>query len=182
MERIGKLASRYARALLRSLREQPTDVLEQTAHELELFSAAWVKLGRAREFFLNPGVETKDRATVLGNALAKIDFSLRTKRFIELIFNRNRLDLICQISAGFRHLVNELNSVVDVRITTATSVTPSEQEEIRIALNRKLVGKPVYSFQIDSNILGGVVIEYAGNIVDGSLKHQLERLQRELLS
>ena len=84
----------------------------------------------------------------------------------------------------FTSCVNEYNGLYqqDSRVITAkvTSVVPLSDEE-RERLEAKLeekTGRAVKCiYSTDESLIGGVVVEYDGNIIDGSLKRRLQDIK-----
>ena len=62
-------------------------------------------------------------------------------------------------------------------VKSAEPLTDEEKAKL-IAKLEKVSGKSVDAeYRIDKSILGGVVVEMEGTIIDGSLKHRLESVK-----
>jgi len=53
-------------------------------------------------------------------------------------------------------------------------------EQIRQQVGRYLNSEILLENRVDVAILGGVIIEFSGVVIDGSLRHQLNQLRQEL--
>lgn len=188
-KRAGKLARRYARALLRSVeRELGTAVAAEgtpaqaAARSLSAFAAVVAEhpdCSTALESGMFPREERRAALLELAKrgALPEV-----VQQFLGLVFERDRLDVLGEITQAFTELANEAASVIPVEIFTASALDGGEQAEIESALRAAISGKLEFSWAVDAKILGGMIVRYAGRIVDGSLSGRLEQLERALLS
>ena len=96
---IGKLAKRYARALLRRAekelgREKGSGSelpAQKLARELTLFSEIFQRETDLRNALLSPGYPQAERLRALQAILSELQVSQYVRGFIELAFNRDRL-------------------------------------------------------------------------------------------
>jgi F-type H+-transporting ATPase subunit delta len=70
---------------------------------------------------------------------------------------------------------------VRVEITTARNVDEDEMRSIETKLSAKLQGELVFSWREDSSILGGIIVQYGGKVLDGSLKRRVTAIERQVL-
>ena len=65
-------------------------------------------------------------------------------------------------------------------VVTARPLDPAVTERLTAELNR-MTGKNVRLFEkVDPSILGGVVIKVGEQVIDGGLRHKLERIRDQL--
>ena len=69
---------------------------------------------------------------------------------------------------------------VPVTVTSALPLSEEQQEVIRRDLMARLGGESEIRFQVDPQILGGLVVRVGDRVVDGSVVGQLERLHQSL--
>ncbi|MFO8035588.1 MAG: F0F1 ATP synthase subunit B [Anaerolineales bacterium] len=79
-------------------------------------------------------------------------------------------------------LPEDLKRPADGRITviSALPLTNEEKAAIRDDLTRRVEGELDVIFQVDPEILGGLVVEIGNRVVDGSVGGQLKQLQESL--
>jgi F-type H+-transporting ATPase subunit delta len=93
----------------------------------------------------------------------------------------SRLTEISQINERFVSVLDDRSGVTSARITSARELSESEKTDIKTNLE-KLTGKTVnLNFNIDKNIIGGVIARIGSTIYDGSVKTQLEELREKLI-
>lgn len=68
------------------------------------------------------------------------------------------------------------------RIRTAVALTPEQEERLAASLTR-LYGRPMsLQVELDESLLGGLVVEVGGEVIDGSVAGRLAAAQRSLPS
>ncbi len=68
------------------------------------------------------------------------------------------------------------------RVRTAVALTPQQEERLSASLTR-LYGRPMsLQIELDERLLGGLVVEVGGEVIDGSVAGRLAAAQRSLPS
>jgi F-type H+-transporting ATPase subunit delta len=167
----------YARAML--------DLAAAQGQEDELL-AELQELGRVIEndaelatFLASPLVSSEARAEVLEKVFRRRASDLLVDA-LEVINHHGRLGLLPPIAAAYRDEYRELRGLVDVRVTTALPLSEAQRASLSKAI-AKLTGKqPQLIERVDASILGGLVVEVAGQKTDTSLATRLHDVGTEL--
>ena len=172
------VANRYARAL--------ADVVgaagdyRRTLGELEAFAGLYGASAELREAFGSPAVSLPVKTNVLLRLAAELDVSLITRNFLRVLLAHYRMSLIEQVCRSFRRITNELLGIAEVRVTSASSLDKEEEAALRERF-QALTGKAVeLRFQVDPDLLGGVVAKVASTVYDGSVRGELDRMREKL--
>ena len=190
-KKTGRLAGRYARALLSSLDKKERSVkgsgkeatgAQKLSQELEKFAELWETDAELSSIMLSPMFAREQRAKALDSVSKEFGLSDSALSFVRLLFKRDRLSHLPEISRAFSILADSDASVVRVLVRTARKIDSSEVKATEEAISKKLGGAPEFIWEVESSLLGGMVIEYSGQVLDGSLNGQLSRLERELTS
>lgn len=184
----GKVGLRYSRALLRALLLEGAgkDRLFSALEGLSALSLALSSNKEAQTAILNPMIDSEKKERFLEVLLTDLfsgqpDETL-LKAFISTVFKNGRFVAIPEIASSFRVLVYEQVKMVSVRVTSARDMQEDERKFITDSLRSRLPGEPELLWQVDPQIMGGVVIEYEGHRIDASVKGRLSGIERELLS
>jgi F-type H+-transporting ATPase subunit delta len=187
-KKIGKLAKRYARALLAAMRREmgttatmPT-AAQRIAQQLQELTAVWEGNQEFSAALLSPEFKREDRRKALESIARASGLPEISIRFLLTVFDRERIGALPEIVGSFAQLADEEADVIAVTVETASSINSTEQQEIEASIKQQISGKPVFSWKIDPALLGGIVVRYSGRVLDGSLNGRLERLERSLLS
>lgn len=111
---------------------------------------------------------------VLGNILVGYE---DTKDIILYLLAKNRLGYIKKIISEFSKNFYTNNSILKVKATFTRDLTEEERKILQDNLERR-TGKQIdLKIKIDKTILGGGIIKIGDQIIDGSLKNELNKLK-----
>lgn len=179
----GKLASRYAKALLGVVKQQGGEELIRAASDqIQSLGAAWENEPELSSTLLSPMLDRAARRRALSQILEVHGVCASVKRLVELLFDRERLAFLPQIGKAYARLADEALGVVAVKVLTARDLEDAEKEEIAAGLRAKLDGSPNFHWEIRPELLGGIVVEFGGKVLDASLSGKLGRFERQLLA
>jgi len=172
------VANRYARALADVV--GPAGDYRRTLGELEAFAGLYRESAELREAFGSPAVSLPIKTNVLLRLTAELETSLITRNFLRVLLAHYRMGLIEQVCRSFRKITNELLGIAEVSVTSATPLDGDEEAAVRQRF-QALTGKLVeLRFQVDPDLLGGVVAQVASTVYDGSVRGELDRMREKL--
>lgn len=179
-KKIGKLARRYAKALLAAVKESNSSNIgsKEVAEVLADFAKVWENDPQLAGSLLNPMFNKDERKKALQEIVKSASMGEDVLRFATVLLERDRLSILPEIALAFVELADEAEGIVRVELTTALSVSDDEKSEVERRLNEKISGTPVYTWRTDESLIGGMTISYRGKIVDGSVEGKLQRLER----
>ena len=174
----GRLAKRYARALLGLAHEDGT--LEATGEELTRAVAAFEE-PRLRPLVLSPVIDASARLRTAKAVAAAVGVSKKVENLLGLLAERDRLAILPDIARWYEVLVDEQLGRARAVIRSAAPLSAAERNEL-IALAKRLTGRRevLATTEIDPDLLGGAVLDVSGTVYDGSLKAQLARLMKDM--
>lgn len=103
-------------------------------------------------------------------------FDEHGKNFLSLLADNGRLDVVTEIAALFEVLKAEHEKSVDVRVTAAAELSADLKAKLAAKLEAKLQRKVNLSYDINSELLGGVIIRAGDMVIDGSVRGKLGEL------
>jgi len=173
------IANRYARALADVI--GPAGDYRRTLGELETFAGLYRESAELREAFGSPAVPLPVKTNVLLRLAAEMQVALVTRNFLRVLLAHYRMSLIEEVCRSFRKIANSVLGIAEVRVTSASPLA-AEDEAALLQRFQALTGKAIeLSFQVDPDLLGGVVAQVASTIYDGSVRGELERMREELI-
>ncbi|MBR5135182.1 MAG: ATP synthase F1 subunit delta [Clostridia bacterium] len=97
--------------------------------------------------------------------------------FVQLLCEHGQIKSIFDCAAQFEALYLESRRVATVKVTSAVEL--SDDQKARLAEKVKQLCKrdvlPIY--EIDPSIMGGVIVETDGKVIDGSVKRRLHEVK-----
>lgn len=152
--------------------------------ELELLQFEQL-LNRERElflFFTNPAIPVPRKKAASREILQRLSFSSLTSNFIFILLDNHRIQYFSEICKAYRKAVNERLGLVEARITTAAEVDGQIKSQLEFQL-AQLTGKRVLlEFEVDRDLIGGVITRIGDTIYDGSVRQQLREIKARLSS
>jgi F-type H+-transporting ATPase subunit delta len=176
---IETVARRYATALADVVMNTgETDMVKAELLQWETILNSNFELQSA---FGNPAIAHVNKEKVLNQLIARSSPSRTTANFLRVLLRNGRLMDIADINAKFASVLEERSGIVSASITSARELPTDEREELKHNLERLTGRKVNINFNIDENIIGGVVTRIGSTVYDGSVKTKLENLKEQLI-
>jgi F-type H+-transporting ATPase subunit delta len=170
-------ASRYAKALLDVL--YPSKA-EKGREQLSQFISVLSQQTDARLVLENPTVATERRRDLLNKIGDALVLEPPVRNFLGLLIDRNRLELLDEISSTYDALLDERLGVVKARVTSALEMDSKQRDQVVTRLEA-ITGKKVrMEVLVDPSLIGGLVAQVGSTIYDGSIRQQLETFRNSL--
>ena len=176
MAEIATLARPYANAvfdLARSL-----DRLAEFSPMLALLARA-VETKEVRALIAEPSLTPAAKAHQLIDVV-RDDVDDRCRRFVQVLADNQRLDLLPEIATQYEALKAEAEKTLDVEITTAVQLTERQFDNYTEALRRRFEQDVNVNVEVDPALVGGAVIRAGDTVIDGSVRGRLTRLVESL--
>jgi F-type H+-transporting ATPase subunit delta len=179
MPRISVVAKNYSKALFAAARKGNS--LEKTAAELEVFKQNF-STSFAHEL-KNPVIAKNDLAYIIEEVTKKFGLGPLTSNFFASIIRNRRLNLFPEIYEDFLRLVKLNQNILEVEVITAAKTTQKKIDRVKDLIEKKYPGKKIAIREtVKEQIMGGVQIKIGSELIDASLKNQLESLKKECLA
>ncbi len=172
---------RYARALFDTARRgtQPGSGIEQVEADLKLIHQVVHATPSLFKAFKSPHLSQEMRKGLLARTLGKHACPL-TQRFLVLLVDRRREDVLANIYVEFLTLANQARNVLPVEVRSAVPLTEPELEALAASLYRRTGKQPVLELRLDPELLGGIVIRMGDTVIDGSVAGKLRQVRAKL--
>lgn len=172
MAELSTLARPYAKATFNAaLDSQALAAWSQQLATLAVIS----EQAEVEDLIASPALSASDKAAALkniaGDAIGDGVISL-----IDVLAENRRLSLLSDIRAQYEALKAEHEKSVDVLVTSAFSLSDSEQQKLTEKLTAKLGRTVNLSVEIDAALIGGVLIKAGDLVIDGSVRGKLAKL------
>ncbi|MEE9327131.1 MAG: F0F1 ATP synthase subunit delta [Cocleimonas sp.] len=104
----------------------------------------------------------------------------QAQNLVKTLAENDRLSLLPEMSVLFEVLKDEAEGSVEATVTTAKKLTKSEEEEMSLALKKRLGRDVKLNVSIDETLLGGAIIKTGDLVIDGSLKARLNKMTAQI--
>jgi F-type H+-transporting ATPase subunit delta len=106
-----------------------------------------------------------------------VPLSATVSSFLFLLLEKNRLNQLAFIIAGYRSFADELSGLLRGTLTSALPLQDAQVDEMRKSLEKNTGKRVLLQVEHDPSLIGGVVTKIGDKIFDGSIKTQLGRIQ-----
>jgi F-type H+-transporting ATPase subunit delta len=111
----------------------------------------------------------------------RIFISEHLGKFFRVLVKRNRLNLASEISKNYLELVYKTASVKMVEVSTAFPFTTVQKLNLIKKLKELTNAREIrLVINVDSSLIGGFLVKLDSNVLDFTIKNQLENLAKEL--
>jgi len=142
-------------------------------------AAAVVRDERVEKLIGSPHVTPEELAQLVMD-IAGAKLNEEGRNFVRTLAENRRLGYFPEISMLFDDLKDAAEGVVDVTVTSASTLDDTQQKTLAAALSRKLKREVRLHCQTDPNLIGGAVLRAGDLVIDGSLRARLDRIAYEL--
>jgi F-type H+-transporting ATPase subunit delta len=175
---IGVISVRYARALLKSATEAKIDA--QVYHDMQLLAKSYIDVPALRQTIDNPMLDKEKKQMLLYTAIGGEQAAELSKAFVALVLKEGRESMIQFMANSYVTLYRQQKNIILGRLTTATRVSAAMEQKMRTVVEAKTQGTVEFETQVDSDIIGGFVLEYDTYRMDASVKSRLNSILTQL--
>ena len=176
MSELATLARPYAVAVFKRAKE--TDSAKTWSKNLA-FLATVLTDKSISGVIDDPKVGTSALSTLLLD-ICEGQLDQEGSNFLKLLIENNRLSLIAAIAEIFETYKAEDEGSIDVDVTTAFAFTKESKQHFNATLEKTFGKKINMKIAVDLSLIGGVLVRAGDQVIDGSVRGQLQQLAQRL--
>jgi F-type H+-transporting ATPase subunit delta len=146
--------------------------------QLQQLRAAFAEAPDLAGLLENPEVESRVKADVLTQVAQGSDELV--VNFLRLIAEKGRAAELADIVDELDALVAAEQRILDVELTTATTLSDEEFARILERIESSSGRKVQAERKVDPDLIGGIVLQAGSMRLDASVRGRLERLRQDL--
>jgi F-type H+-transporting ATPase subunit delta len=174
-----RVGHRYAKALFQAaLARNIVDIMAAELLQLRSFSE---KDRRFYHFLESPDIRKEDKVNLIRSVFTT-RLSQPLVSFLSLLIEKNRVEFLGDIARDFEELIEDYQGIVRARITTAIPVSDDYKMRLKDRLEARSGKKIEIIHKIDKEIVGGIIVQLDYQVIDRSVRHELETLRHDLMS
>ena len=171
------IAQKYSKALLEVAQE--SQQLEAVLAEVAAFDQV-IQSTDLQAFLVDVAYSDDKKHQViesLQNASSDI-----FKNFLTIMVKNQRMALLPVIIKEIRHQADSLFKISDVDVTSAIALSDAQLSKLETTIKSKFdLNEVTIKNTVDTSILGGVIINARGKIIDASIKSQLTKIAKSII-
>jgi F-type H+-transporting ATPase subunit delta len=102
--------------------------------------------------------------------------------FLRLLLAKGKLGQLGAVAAAFQELMDRRQGKVKVEVTVTRQLGPQELELVRQRISTAIQKEALIKQHVDESIIGGIIIRVGDKLIDGSVKSQLQSIEKRLLA
>jgi F-type H+-transporting ATPase subunit delta len=130
------------------------------------------------QMLADPELDTKVKVELAEQVLADADVLVRN--FVALVAEKGRASELHEMAAEFEALVSAEEHILSVEVTTAEELSDAQFDRILSDIEKKSGLKVHASRRVDSDLIGGIVLQAGSLRLDASVRGQFDRLRQAL--
>ena len=171
-----EIAAVYARSLFEVAQEQ--DKLDVVRDQLGEFADALNETRELQVFFFSPYFSTPEKEDGLDRTVSDADPIIIN--FLKLLIENHRMPVIFRVRREYERLWQEENKLLPVQVTSAVALDDATVAQIGDRIAEQTGRRVDLSSNVDSDILGGIVIRVGNSVLDASVRNRLEQLRKQV--
>jgi F-type H+-transporting ATPase subunit delta len=174
----SKISAPYARALYDFSVEQ--NIMHQVTADFQNLEIFLSKTTELTEYLNNPVIGVAQKEEVLNKTL-KSQVNSETFKFLKVLVQRDRINLLETIITNYLELVYRTASVKMIEVSTAFPFTTVQKLNLIKKLKELTNAREIrLAVTVDSSLIGGFLIKTNSKVIDFTIKNQLENLAKHL--
>lgn len=173
------IGRRYAKALFELTAEQNTQ--EETYNELLALRQVFTDHSDLGDILTDTRLNLLEKKPILDSL--KSQFSPVMQTFLQMVFDYKRMNDILFMVDYFEQMYDAKNKIILAKVTTAVALSETQTDNLSTKIAKKFDANQVKIQNIvDPDIIGGVIVNTADQVVDGSIKTRLMQIKTLLLN
>lgn len=125
----------------------------------------------------SPLITSIDKLNIFESLLKKINANELTSTFLKVIEKNKRFSNLASIITQFMNINSQKRGDVLADITSAGELNDDQKNNITNQLKSILGDKLSLSFDVDKNIMGGLIVKVGSKMIDTSLANKINKLK-----
>jgi F-type H+-transporting ATPase subunit delta len=173
-----KIAAPYARALFDFSIEK--NIMHQITADFQNLDTFLSETTDLTEYLNSPVVNQEAKREILSKTL-KSQVNTETFKFLMVLVNRNRINLLNSVIKNYLELVYETASIKMIEVATASTFSSSQKNSLIQKLKEITNAREIrLIITVDPSLIGGFLIRTESKVIDFTIKNQLQQLAKHL--
>ncbi len=133
------------------------------------------------EMLASPAIPLGERLAAIAEAFCD-DVPAEVLSYLQLMCEKGRIAYFAESVEVFGELYAASERIYNAKIYSAAELTDEQKEKLIKKLEKVYGGTVAGEYLVDAALMGGVVVEVDGNIMDGSLRTRLQDVKEVINS
>ena len=163
----------YAEALFLLAAEEGRQV--EIAKTLSAMEQAFLENPEFIELLASPAVPMEERLLVIEKTFSSLE--RHGVSFLKILCERGYVRSFFEMTKTYRELMEMAGKVSTAQVISAVELTEEEKTALIQKLEKRCGNTVTAEYRVDGSLLGGMVIEIDGKVMDASLRNRLNDIK-----
>ena len=169
------ISERYGAALYDLASEKKC--IDDILNDFGLVQKALKESSELRQVIKSPLVNSDEKLNILLKLFSKANLHNLTTTFLKVLDNNKRISNIASIILQFKKINSEKRGDITADITSANILSDDEKNNITNQLKKSLGEKLSLNFDVDEDIIGGLIVKVGSKMIDTSIANKINKLK-----
>ncbi len=160
---------------------EKAEQLDAVGEELNELTALLGEQPDIMRLLSNRILSTDQRADSI-QKIFKDNISDLTYRFLQVVNQKERLDLLPEIIKSFGQFVDQRQGTVEVDAYVASELDAERLEDLAAKIGIAIDKNVVLNQIVDESLIGGLKLRVGDRLIDGSVATQLQIMKRKMIA
>ena len=128
-----------------------------------------------KNLMLHPLIKREEKKKIANDVFSNADEI--SKNVIDYLIDKDRMSIIRFIAAEYLKIYYKENNEISVTATFPKEINEEQRKKLLQKLENKTGKKVVLDIKIDDSIIGGGIVRINDDVIDGSIKRQMENIK-----
>ena len=128
-----------------------------------------------KNLMLHPLIKREEKKKIANAAFSDADEI--SKNIIDYLIDKDRMSIIRFIATEYLKIYYKENNEISVTATFPKEINEEQRKKLLQKLENKTGKKVVLDIKIDDSIIGGGIVRINDDVIDGSIKRQMENIK-----
>lgn len=170
-------SKKYSLALIEIAKEN--NMLDEIYEEFKTITTELIQDKKMWELINIPSISTSDQKELIQTIFGK-NINKYLLNFLMILFDKNRFDELEFIFLAFKDYYLAEKNTLEASVLSVIELSKEHMQGIQQKLERRFKKKIMITNQIDQSILGGLIVYVGDQVIDGSVRSQLNHIKNGL--
>ncbi|MCR5261334.1 MAG: ATP synthase F1 subunit delta [Candidatus Gastranaerophilales bacterium] len=173
-----KTSKNYAAALFETAQSHNAE--ETVFSDIKLVTETILSNKELQQFLKNPVIKVEDKKSAVTEIF---DGKLQnfTQNLLLLLADNARFELLSDICSEYRELMDKSKNIVHVKAVSAVEIKEHLKEKLKTKIESIMKKNAEIQYEINPEIIGGLIIEAEGKTIDSSVLTQLKNIKKQMI-
>ena len=174
------VAKRWSKALIELSLEDETISQEDVLRDLRNAEETINSSEELKNVINNPSISVEEKQIVICKLFENKVLPM-VYNFLYVLNLRKRLQYLNEIADEFEKKLEEIKNIARVGVTSAIEINEDRKNDIKNKISEKLKKDIVVDWNVNPDIIAGLVFNINDTVVDNSIKYKLDELSKKIM-